>query len=252
MQDKKLNSTLLITILVLYFGACGGLWYIGFWSIYNINFLQYIGITDIIKDFTFPFITSSGVFLLSFLFMTFSNYHDRVNDPESVIFGKGRNSKTGVYLNKYVKFIISLYTLGIMVFTIWGGIIKWLLIPFLISTPLAVFLTNHNVLSKTIINPDIRASVINFIIVLPIVSFCFSKKQSIDIYQNLSYKTINTIQISNTNSKNQTRNLVGLKYLGSTTDKIFLTNHDNSKTTILNMKNVDFITYKSHKTSKTK
>jgi hypothetical protein len=251
-QNNRPNSTVIITLILLYFGACGGLWHIGFWSTFDINFLQYIGISDIIKDFAFPFITSAGVLLFTFLFVTFANYHDRFKDPESFLYGKGRNSKTGIFLNKSVIMFITIYTIGILAFAIWGNNNKWTFIPFLISTPLAIFLTNHNFLSKTIVNPDIRVSVINFIIILPIISFCFSKKESLEIYQNLSYKKISAIELINVDSRSETESLVGLKFLGSTKDKVFLTNRDNSKTTILRLDNINYITYEKFQRKKTK
>lgn len=247
MQDEKYNTTLLITVLLFYFGACGGLWHIGYWSTFDINYLQYIGLTDIIKDFAFPFLTSCGVSIISFAFTTISSYHDRIDDPNSVLFGKGRETKTGIFLNKWVVLFVSMYYSGLLFFAIWGSDIKWYLLPFLISIPFATFLTNRGFLSKAVINPDIRASVINFLLILPIISFCFSKKQSIDIYNNKAYKSISAIQVRSDQSSTQAAKFLGLKYLGSATDKIFLANLDNTEITILNMDDISFITYKYFK-----
>jgi len=239
---NKINPTFLITFLLLYFGACGGLWHIGYWSTFDINFLQYINLTDIIKSFVYPFAASSGTALVLYISTTLANYHDRLDNPESLIFGKGSNTKTGIFLNKYVVLIVSLYILALSNFAIFGGNIKWSLIPFLVAVPLSVYLTNRNLVFNFIINPDLRSWAIIFMLVLPLMSFCFAKKQSIEIFENKSFKKITEIQPDNDKKYNI---LLGLKYLGATTDKAFLTDSINSEITILNTSNLNYIKYKT-------
>ena len=246
MKYEKYSSTFLITFSIFYFGACAGLWHIGYWSTFDINYLQYIGLSDIIKDFVFPFLTSCGIFIISFVVSSISNYHDRIDKTESLIYGRGRDSKLGLFLNKWLIIIIPLYFTNILLFAVFGGDIKYTILPFIISLPLAVFLTNRLTISKTIINPDIRFNIINFILILPLISFCFSKRQSLDIYKNHSYKIISAIQIKSVQNPDQRTRPLGLKYLGTATNKIFLANKDNSEITILNMDDIAFISYKQN------
>lgn len=237
---QKINPTILITLLILYFGACGGLWHIGFWSTFNINFLQYISLVDIIKSFVYPFITSSGGTLLIYISTTLANYHDRIDNPESLIFGKGSSTKVGVFLNRYKVIIVTLYICTITMFALFGGEVKWYLIPFLIASPLSVYFTNRNLLFNFIPNPDLRSSAITFVLVLPLLSFCFAKVQSLEIYENKSYKKVTEI---NTTEKSGLNDLIGYKYLGSTTDQTFLCDSLNSQIIILNTSTLNYIKY---------
>ena len=245
---QKVNLSFLISVLILYFGLCGGLWHLGFWSTFDINFLQYINLTDIIKSFVFPFITATGYVLIGFIATTLANYHDRLDNPESLVFGMGSNTPFGKFLNKNVEIIVFLYIFGITVFAITGGQIKYLLIPFLIASPLSIYLTNRNYLFKSILSPDLRSAAITFVIILPLMSFCFAKMQSLDIYENKSFKKI--VEIGTNDSEN-IDNILGLKYLGSTSSQAFLTDSANNQITILNMSITSYIKYqKVTKTNK--
>lgn len=231
--SEKINSTLLVTIAISYFGTCAGLWHIGFWSSYDINYLQYIGLTDIIKNFISPFVTSLGtVFLVIFL----NSFIGRR------AYGKGRNTDLGVVLNKGIPVFLIIYIICSVLFVIAVGNKAWPFLPYFIAIPISLYIDRTAFLSKLINEPSVRFYVVFFLILLPLFSFCYAKDQSIRIRDNISYKRIIDLQFSNNQTSTQ---IIGQKLIGTSSDKIFLSNMDNSEITILNMEDVRFIKYKS-------
>lgn len=262
MNNERLSPTIFITLLVLYFGTCGSIWHLVFWSNFEINFLQFIGLTEIIKDFAYPFLSSCAVLTLTFisstLFHAFENINyskvEFTNDEkvsllkrEATIFGKGRNSTIGMFLNKHVKFFALLHCILVFSVTKWGNDSKWTILPLMISAPIALLITNRNIFLKRIINLDIRFSLLNFIIILPLVSYCYSMKESLDIYNNISYKTISNIKFKSEDNKSVNKIIIGQKYLGTSNDKLFLINLKNTEITIINNEDIVFVSYKKWK-----
>lgn len=108
----KENPLLTVSTLVLYFGACAGLWHIGFWSVFDVNYLQYIEISDIIKDFAQPAFNSA----FSSLFAVFIagvqhgylNYNEEYKDKESETYKKNKQVNRQFYVVMLVIVILLL------------------------------------------------------------------------------------------------------------------------------------------------
>lgn len=59
-------------LLIPYFTVCSGLYHVAFWDTFNLNGLAYIGISDLIKSFIYPFLTFGltifiGIIIVSLL-----------------------------------------------------------------------------------------------------------------------------------------------------------------------------------------
>lgn len=246
-ENKIIDKTFIITILLLYFGTCGGLWHITYWSIYDINYLQYITLSDIIKNFATPFITSAGFSVLIYFAIQVLQFLHRYDNPEAIFFGRGSQTKVGKFLNKWSALFITIYGLWIIAIIIFGDYTKYFYLPLMIAGPLGIYLTNRGLFSKQIINPDLRNGVITFLLLLPTFSFCNAKIASLSIYENRVYKVVDEIQLNQEYTTDRTNHLIGLKYIGATSDIVFLSKVDNTKTTMLNTKYVLYITYKPNK-----
>jgi len=257
-MNEKLNPTIFITFMVLYFGACASIWHLTFWSNFDINFLQFIDITKIIKDFAYPFLSSCAVFTITFIASSLFHVFENVNysraefvkdekvelfKTESSIYGRGRNSSVGEFLNKNVKIFALIYCFFVFSVGKWGNDSKWTILPLMISPPIAILLTNRNIFFKRIQNLDIRFSLLNFIIILPLISYFYSMKASLDIYNNASYKVISNIKLKSDDIKAVSKIFIGKKYLGAGNDKLFLIDLQNNEITIINTEEVVFVSY---------
>jgi hypothetical protein len=78
LEKLKNNLAVISTILVVYFTICGTLWHIGYWSTFDINILQYITASDIIKIFIIPFLSSGLILLFSYLAFGYVTIADNI------------------------------------------------------------------------------------------------------------------------------------------------------------------------------
>lgn len=73
LKSKGYSITTLITSIVAYMTITGCFWHMGFWSSFNINFLEYANIADVFKSTIQPFFSSTavytGIFLTAFAIM---------------------------------------------------------------------------------------------------------------------------------------------------------------------------------------
>jgi hypothetical protein len=61
--NNLIDKVPITTIVVSYFFICGGLYLIGFWTVFKIDISAFISITDIPKSFVIPFIFTNGTYL---------------------------------------------------------------------------------------------------------------------------------------------------------------------------------------------
>jgi hypothetical protein len=89
---------LLITGLVPYLTICGGLWNWAYWSTFDINIFVFVDVTDVIKSFVLPLL-SSAVFFIAGQVIGWFFFQQRLE------YGGGANTKAGLFLRKYSKLI---------------------------------------------------------------------------------------------------------------------------------------------------
>ena len=249
-ENKGIDKTFWITILIMYFGTCGGLWHVGYWSTFDINYLQYVGLTDIIKNFAIPFLRTAGISIILYFVTNILQFANRQDNPDALYYGRASQTKAGIFLNKWSFIFMTIYFISIILILIYDDYKKYTYLPLYISIPISIYFTNQGLFYKQIVNPDLRNGVINFLVLLPLFAYCMAKMQSLAIYENHSYKVVKTVQLNESDSKNKADKLIGLKFLGSTTDVIFLSEMGNRETTFLNASNVLYISYESITTKK--
>lgn len=236
----KLDFAIISTISIVYFTACGALWQLGYWSTFDINIFQFISGGDIIKSFVFPFLSSSIILLLSYLFTNYFAIADNIGKPDQYLSGRGKDTKIGQYLIKNKMGFLTIY-LGFLFFLyIYGNDYKWSILPFLLSMPIGTFLSHQTIFIKKISHPDLRSFIMTFLVLLPLISFGLSKQESLAIRENRKYKSVVRIE---TNSKSNFYYLIGYKYLGSGGNKVFLSKLDNSEIVYVNDNIIEFISY---------
>lgn len=238
----KFDFAIISTISIVYFTACGALWHIGYWFTFDINILQFISVGDIIKSFVFPFLSSSILILFAYFFTNYFTIADNIGKPDQYFSGMGRNTKLGQYLNKNKMFFLTIY-LGFIFFAfIYGNDYKWSILPFLLSIPIGIFLSHQPFFVNRISHPDLRFFIMTFLALLPLISFGLAKQESLAIRDNKNIKCVIRIE---TNSNTNLDSLIGLKYLGSGGNKVFLSKLDNSEIVYVNDNIIEFVSYQN-------
>lgn len=242
MEERTLKSefAILSTVSIIYFTTCGALWHLGYWSTFDINILQYISVTDIIKSFVFPFLSSAIVLLFSYFVINYMTIADNIGKPDQYLSGRGKNTKIGQNLNKNKFFFLTIYLCFLVTLYIYGNEYKWEFLPILIAIPIGIFFSHQTFFINKISHPDLRYFVVTFIALLPLISFGLAKKESLSIRDNQKYKIVTRIESS---SKTNLNGLIGYKFLGSAGNKLFLSKLDNSEIVYVNDNIIDFISY---------
>ena len=256
MKDFKGFSIFLIPYLF----ACSGLYHIAYWDTFDINGLAYIGLTELIKAFIYPFLSFGFSFIIGLLI---SEIGFRIDDwwqsdpptsfkvkgslqqPEFMPSGGGRNTKIGKVLNSKLALFILVILWGLLVLFVyrWNSTQRWLIWAFTVSVVPYVFLDRAGLFNSIFENNSIRQQVIRLIIYIPIFSFAAGKYESELVYKNIKYKyLIKEILLPKSDSlKNDT-----IKLIGSSEQYLFMTDLKNSTILLIRSDKIDSLKLQQH------
>jgi hypothetical protein len=163
-------------ISLSYFFFCGLIWLLGYWSTFDINILEYINITDVLKLFIYPFTTNTIVALSIILTQGIFIASDSTGDMPKI-------------KNKIIRFSLSaLFFLIAMTLLTWGSNLQietWL--PVLIF-PIASYCLFRCHYLKTLIKVEASRWVVSLLLIyIPMNTFSISKDISNNIYNNIEY-----------------------------------------------------------------
>jgi hypothetical protein len=148
----------------IFVGLCY-LW--GYWSVFDINILQYAGITDVAASALYPMMLALAFISVGYLSsQTFANKtHSRVFEvfppPEEVI----------SIFRKHGGIIITLYVVCCALFIALAGQIKWMALPVLIAVPMTFIVMNKLRFAVEGFSRSAQAMTLFGIIFLPIYGF---------------------------------------------------------------------------------
>ncbi|WP_264564817.1 hypothetical protein [Flavobacterium sp. N3904] len=228
-----------ITIfLIPYFTICGGIYHITYWDTFNINGLSYLGVSEILKSFIYPFIGSVFIFLLNHILLnSFYNYNNLLPN------GEGRNSTIGKKLNSKISInILLLLWVGITIYLY--KVCKtydWLYFGIYFSFTTSIIIERiaeaNNYIEKH------TSLIIKILVYIPVFSFVAGKYQSELIQNNIKYQyTINQQIIPN----NKLEKIDTLKLIGNSEKQYFFTDLNNSTIYILRSDIIDTLVIKQH------
>lgn len=234
----KDNPLATLTTLILYFGACAGLWYVGYWSVFEVNYLQYLEISDIIKDFVEPFFTSAIV-VIAVIVLAPLYYHflDESLDIKKTNKPKIDNEATPKWTKRIIRGL--LFVSIVIIFLISDKYSRLEMLPSLLAVYLNIYLMKYDFLSNYIEKFIIRLGICYFITVLPMLSFCYSRSNALLVWDNMKYKYIKTI----TFKEDIGQDVKNYKLLGTSRSTIILANLSNSEIFILNSDNIISMSY---------
>lgn len=135
----KEQASLYLYFSSIYFVTIGVLYLWGYWTTFNVNILEYLSLTDVVKYTAFPIaisVISSGVGAVFGGFI--GNSINSISGQDGA-----KNSRLGLSIRKFVSKLaplpMVLYVCGTVSLWLFRPTYKWLLLPFLIAVPVVYF-----------------------------------------------------------------------------------------------------------------
>ncbi len=213
----KITSYLYISSI--YFVTVGILYLWGYWAPFNVNILEYLSFSDILKSTAYPIVSAFlfsaiGIFLGDILGV----------GKKSLPAGEGKNTLEGKFLNKHIRKFIFLYLIMTASLWIWGPIEKWnATLPMLIAIPLAFIVKRTGLLASDIPNEDTRSSVIFMLVLLLPIAYGHGRLKAAKILDGNEYQyVVSPIDGLSLNPNSTTEQRP--RFLGQAGDYLFLFN----------------------------
>ena len=149
----------------LYFVMVGVLYLWGYWSTFNVNILEYLSPTDVIRLTAYP-IVSAFIAVAIGAVLGEITIGRRVFPP-----GAGRNTPTGRFLWKIKPILVLVYLalVGVGYFSTFPG--KWISLSGLLAAPIAFFAQERDFLLGTISHQGTRSVVLFLLASLPMYAY---------------------------------------------------------------------------------
>lgn len=211
-----------LSILLPYSLFCAGTWHTAYWSTFDINPFDYMGIDDIIKSFIYPFILSA----LTSIVINILTVHSGLK-----LFNPDTRIPTGPLTNKTLQAILTyIYIISLVLLTLLiENDRKWILLPSLYALPIVTYLTNNDKVIEYFPKYATRFMVISLFILMPSLSVSFAKVSSWKVKNNEKYHY--TIQ--------QDISKDTLKILGKLGPYMFFATKDNQRKYIKSMDKIE-------------
>ena len=211
-EASKEKIATYLYFLTIYAVTVGALYLWGFWSTFNVNILEYMSLSDIIKSTIYP-IGYASFFLGVGISIGLTG--------DSLPPGGGRDTRTGKFLNKSLPVILPLYAAGTVALIIFGPITKWYVLPGLIGCPLCFIAGERGLFNQVIRHEKYRAIFSMMIILLPIYAYGEGRMNADSIKTGKNYDYVE----STTEGTNIAPNAIPaqrLRLLGHAGEFIFL------------------------------
>lgn len=192
-------------------------------------------ITDIVKSFISPLFTTAVFFIIAQLL-------NSVFLRKMLPYGGGADTKTGHFLRKHTNLFLFIWlTLVTTMLLTSDSPYRWTVAVGMILPTLSVPVMESGLLSETIIDRNLRASILAVLIAIPLLSFATGKQEAGLISKNMKFTTIDLGTINQVRPSDTTT----YKFLGLTGGFVFGVSMDN-KTTLMIPKDglKDIVTHK--------
>ncbi|MBC3458863.1 hypothetical protein [Pseudomonas mosselii] len=216
---EQLNRTYIYPIS-LYFISVSVLYLWGYWSPFDINILEYLSLTDIVKSTAYPI---ASAFLSMAAGIIVSGLTGNPPNP-------GSRSKTpvGKFFNRNLKAITIIYVIvTLSLFNTLPTKYSTIIVPALLGIPLAIYADNLNLLAGAITHYRLRGACTYMLAVLPFFAFGqgYWKAQQIINGDKFDYVISTTRGLQALGIDEPTRNP---RLVGHAGDHIFLWDPQNS------------------------
>ena len=232
------ESANLSLLLIPYLTITGALYHISYWQTFDLNGLEFISITDIIKSSVYPILSTLFLIICGNIFFLFTDpFGFYASD------GEGANTKVGKFVNTSLGIKLSLFIWIIFlslffIFDLNTG--RWYMFGTFASVPPAIILYNSDILIGTVKSLKLRYLMFQILVYLPVFAYATGKYEGETIFRNSKYKYIEKL------SKNKLK-VDTLKFLGNTDKYFILSNLKNSEIIYLKSDKIDTLIVKTKK-----
>lgn len=158
----------IFTFLTPYSLAVSLLYLFGFWGTFNVNILEYIALTDVVKNAMLPLLYSSAFVLIGFTIASIMTSPMQTNMPS----GGGAHLPEAKYFIWIFRVITLLTLLGALYFVFFDvGRTRWLNIALLLMTPIFVVIGDAPMAEKYIAHKRLRILVVCSLTFILLCSF---------------------------------------------------------------------------------
>lgn len=218
-EDNKIK--LLIYFVTSYAFLCAILYLWSFWSVFDINFLEYISISDIVKVAIYPIVGASFFLMIGFFG---SMFHREVLNRglKQTSERTARRFKILLYI-LYFCLVFTNFINIFLVFALHTGVLSM------------ERLEGKPALKNLIPNENLLRGIIFFAVTLPLLSYGFGKINGYEIEKGYKVRYAKTSQFKEFEIFGE-QNLV--KFIGLGGKHFFFTSLDNSNLYIINSENI--------------
>ena len=219
--DKTAKYLAALSLYALCVG-CVYLW--GYWTPFNVNILEYVALADIAKAAALPVITLAastavGIIASDFLLGT------------ALPPGGGRDTPTGIWLNRKLRWIVPLYGISIAVLWSSGLTAKWDVLGWLIGMPCAVAAQRLGFLVNVVADNRVRMCLTMLLFLTPPLAFSSARHQAVLVLSGVAFDYVllpadGAVLPTSEIAKTRTR------YLGHAGEVVFFWEPDRSSLTV--------------------
>ena len=226
------NSTNIIYLGTLYLLSASALYLFGFRDNFNINILEYIAVTDIIKLAIKNLLVSVSLFFIGYIAQ--QTLFGRYLQP-----GGGANTSVGRAIHGYRHLFLSFDVLIIIsIYLFVNTPIKWFYIAMCVAVPAGAFLSNMDYFQRLLPNAMTRTNVLVILTAIPLLSYGWGNTNGYKIYSGDAKYTISKKESI---FKNFSLNHDALLYIGMMGDHLFLFDKETKKFYIHKTSSGDFL-----------
>lgn len=244
MVKKIIGSLPLTTIILIYLYVCGSLYLIAYWSTFDIDISNFVGITEIPKSFVFPFVISNFSFLFLWVINMASNKDIGRKDDELPREVPSKFDR--ILFNPDIYIFIGIILLNFL----WlakQSFFLWVVGGLTLALALGSKVSSFEFVKKAIPYYVVRNYMITMIVLTPIACVVWGKVNSIKIYKNDELKYIKAIPADSSQHILAINDSTQLKLLGFLGDKIIISSIDNERMFILNHESFNILEIKKWK-----
>jgi hypothetical protein len=184
LQHLQKQSSAYIYFLSIYFITIGVLYLWGYWSPFDVNILEYLNLTDIVRLTAYPIASSFGFLALGMILGGSTGLGTTLPS------GGGRNTPTGQILNKYKSLFVALYVLVVLVILLFGSGNKWFILPFLLYPFIFPYLSARNFLVRQIPADKPREICVLLLVVAPFFAFGYGRLTAYEIIDGKKFSYV--------------------------------------------------------------
>lgn len=212
-DNKEINTSIAYWSSAYFFSvAILYLW--GYWSPFNINILEHVSLSDVIKTAAYPIASV-------FIFAAIGAIIGELIFPEGFMpRGGGKNTKTGALLRRFAPALATVYMVFIFMLFIFGPTEKWRTLPILLAIPTSLALKEAEVLHTLIKSERARSVVLFLLAALPPFAYGQGALRANDIITGKTYSYVISEIQGYTYQSNVQRDS-RLRYIGKAGEQYF-------------------------------